>query len=304
MANLELYKIFIQVADEKNITRASEKLHISQPAVTRHIKNLENELNMVLFNRTNGMELTKAGRKLYSEISECVKKLTDVDRKYCCSNEILLGTYATMFSRVLSSSIAEFYSKNKDAKVTIITDNSKVLNNPLSEGDLDIAVLKKYDEKTYDSSKYKFVSLGNVDFYMIANKNSDLCNKKKIKITDLKNKIIYIPRGDNSSTKVFKDLVDKFSMENEVKRIDSISLSKIVQEYDNCIGIANSKYLTEELKQNKFCLLDIDFEIPPTEFGIYYRRENSSMELKELVKIIKKNFGNLGNGGKISRSSH
>ena len=47
MANLELYKIFVEVADEKNMTRASEKLNISQPAITRHIKNLENELNIL-----------------------------------------------------------------------------------------------------------------------------------------------------------------------------------------------------------------------------------------------------------------
>lgn len=52
MPNLELYKIFTEVAKQKNITKASQILHISQPAVTRHIKNLENELNIILFNRT------------------------------------------------------------------------------------------------------------------------------------------------------------------------------------------------------------------------------------------------------------
>ena len=57
MANFELYKIFIKVAQEKNITRASEKLCVSQPAVTRHIKNSENELNTILFNRTNRDEI-------------------------------------------------------------------------------------------------------------------------------------------------------------------------------------------------------------------------------------------------------
>ena len=51
MVNLELYKIFVIVAKEMNITRASEKLNISQPAVTKHIKNLENELGTILFNR-------------------------------------------------------------------------------------------------------------------------------------------------------------------------------------------------------------------------------------------------------------
>ena len=51
MINLELYRIFVIVAKEMNITRASEKLNISQPAVTKHIKNLENELGTILFKR-------------------------------------------------------------------------------------------------------------------------------------------------------------------------------------------------------------------------------------------------------------
>ena len=64
MANLELYKIFVEVAKEKNITRASQKLCITQPAVTRHIKNLENQLNIVLFNRTNRNGINRRGKKI------------------------------------------------------------------------------------------------------------------------------------------------------------------------------------------------------------------------------------------------
>ena len=52
MINLELYRIFKIVADEENLTKASEMLHISQPAVTKHIKNLENELKVELFKRS------------------------------------------------------------------------------------------------------------------------------------------------------------------------------------------------------------------------------------------------------------
>ena len=51
MINLELYKIFVIVAEERNITKASERLNISQPAVTKHIKNLEKQLNIILFER-------------------------------------------------------------------------------------------------------------------------------------------------------------------------------------------------------------------------------------------------------------
>ena len=60
MINLELYKIFTTVAECENITKASEKLNISQPVVSTHIKNLENSLRVILFERTNkGLILTK-----------------------------------------------------------------------------------------------------------------------------------------------------------------------------------------------------------------------------------------------------
>jgi len=52
MINLELYRIFKIVADEKILTKASEILYILQPVVTKHIKNLENELNLKLFKRS------------------------------------------------------------------------------------------------------------------------------------------------------------------------------------------------------------------------------------------------------------
>ena len=92
MVNLELYKIFALVAREKNITKASEILHISQPAVTNHIKNLESDLNIKLFNRTNhGIELTEEGQKIYNEIEEPVSILESIYNKYGNVRNINLG---------------------------------------------------------------------------------------------------------------------------------------------------------------------------------------------------------------------
>ena len=66
MVNLELYRIFVIVANEGNISKASEILHISQPAISKQIHNLENELNITLFERSNtGVKLTIDGNKLY-----------------------------------------------------------------------------------------------------------------------------------------------------------------------------------------------------------------------------------------------
>ena len=63
MINLELYKIFVFVAKEGNITKASEKLNISQPAVTKHIKNLEEQLGVTLFKRNKYDFLNRIHKK-------------------------------------------------------------------------------------------------------------------------------------------------------------------------------------------------------------------------------------------------
>ena len=74
--SIELYRIFKIVADEENLTKASEILHISQPAVTKHIKNLENELNVQLFKSSKyGMILNENGKKLYSQIKNSIDVL-------------------------------------------------------------------------------------------------------------------------------------------------------------------------------------------------------------------------------------
>lgn len=289
MANLELYKIFVEVAKQKNITRASEKLCISQPAVTRHIKNLESELNTTLFNRTKGMELTSAGKKLYNEISTAVDKIVETDKKFVSTKEIVFGTYATMLSKVLSGSIAEFYEQNKDAKIITITDNSRVLNFPKNCEDFDIAVVKKCSEGEIDLNKYKFISLGKINYVLIANKNSNLCNKK-VEIKDLEDKIIYIPRGNTNSATSFKKLIEKSNINAEIKRIDSVTMLQIIKDYNDCIGEANCLYLEKEILNKEIAVLNTTFKIPTTEIGIYYRKDNTSAELKKLIKIIKNRF--------------
>ena len=78
--NMELYhlKTFVMVAKEEHLTRAAEKLHTSQPAVSAHIKALEEELGLTLFLRTaKGMRLTNEGMKLYQNALAALATIDD-----------------------------------------------------------------------------------------------------------------------------------------------------------------------------------------------------------------------------------
>lgn len=100
MVNLELYRIFKIVADEENLTKASDILHISQPAVTKHIKNLENQLNVELFKRSKyGMILNENGKKLYLQIKDAIEILSKSDLIFNIHKEIKLGVHVNMPNR-------------------------------------------------------------------------------------------------------------------------------------------------------------------------------------------------------------
>ena len=71
--NLELYKTFYYVAKNESISRAANELSISQPAISKSIKTLEEQINTNLFIRKrDGVELTEAGETIYKKIKDAM----------------------------------------------------------------------------------------------------------------------------------------------------------------------------------------------------------------------------------------
>ena len=92
MVDLELYKIFYEVAKTGNITQASYNLNISQPAVTKHIKNLEFQLGCSLFIRNRkGVLLNDNGKKLYLYVKQALSLITDGERVIKRMNDLEKG---------------------------------------------------------------------------------------------------------------------------------------------------------------------------------------------------------------------
>ena len=80
--DIELYRIFYTVASCGNITKAAEKLYISQPAVTMSIKKLESELGIKLFVRNKrGVTLTPEGKVLYGYIEKAMENISLAENK-------------------------------------------------------------------------------------------------------------------------------------------------------------------------------------------------------------------------------
>ena len=176
MINLELYRIFKIVADEENLTKASEILHISQPAVTKHIKNLENELNVQLFKRSKyGMILNENGKKLYLQIKDSIEILSKSEDIFNTHKDIKLGVHVNMPSRIYSNGISKFYEKNNNI-INIHRLNTQNMFSMLEKQEIDLAFSKKYSDEIYDTNKIKFIEIGELHDVFIVNNNSQYLN--------------------------------------------------------------------------------------------------------------------------------
>lgn len=289
MINLELYKIFVFVAKEENITKASEKLSISQPAVTKHIKNLEEQLGVTLFKRNKyGMELTDKGRELYKEVSESILKIYKAEERVRSNRNIHLGSHVTMLSRMFGKCIAEYYKLNPTSQIEVTNETFNDMLNMLENQKLDIVLSKKVDDSVYNTNKIEFIKLGLLHDIFVINTNSKYKDKVFNK-EELAKEKIYTPKRTSITTiNLMKELNLTDGMEN-IKNITYTTMLGILKTEDS-IGIITKEYIKDELKENKLAILKTDFEFEPMEFGIYINTENKFKELKDLIKIMKKEF--------------
>ncbi len=287
MINLELYRIFIIVADEENLTKASNVLHISQPAVTKHIKNLENELNVKLFKRSKyGMILTDNGKKLYMKIKDSINILNKADLLFNESRDINLGSHINMLSRLFSKAISEYYKEISNSTINVTNDSFDNMLSMLEKQKLDLVLSKKFGEDSYNSKLIKFIKLGSLHDVFIVRTDSKY-KEKIFSKNDLKKEIIYTPRKISKTTINLLKALEISEADSNIKNITYSTMLELLKTED-IIGIITKEYIKTELEANQLSILNTNFELEPIDYGIYYNTENYFQELQILIDIIKK----------------
>ena len=286
MINLELYRIFTIVADEENLTMASNILHISQPAVTKHIKNLENELNVKLFKRSKyGMILTDNGKKLYLQIRDSINILNKAELLFNESRDINLGSHINMLSRMFSNAISKYYKAISNSTINVINDSFDNMLSMLEKQKIDLVLSKKFNEDSYNPKLIKFIKLGSLHDVFIVRADSKY-KEKVFSKDDLKKETIYTPRKMSKTT---INLLKTLEISEEDSNIKNITYSTLLEllKTEDIIGIITKEYIKNELEMNKLSILKTNFELEPIDFGIYYNIENRFKELQILIDIIK-----------------
>ena len=292
--DFELYRIFYVVANHHNITKASEELRISQPAISKSIKSLEEQLGGQLFIRTKrGVVLTSEGQEFYNYIKQAIEYINNAENKFTDlinleTGCIKIGISTTLTKEFLLPYLEKFHSLYPKIDIQIITNLTSDLMSKLKNGLIDVVILN-LNNKNYGNDVNIIKCRKINDCFVVNDKYKDLINKE-ISLKDLNNyPLILQAKGSNT-----REFIDDIARENGVILKPNIELASysLVVEFSKIglgIGYATKEYIKGAIKDKKLFELKIKEKIPSRYIGIALSKNHiPNFSTKKLIEIITK----------------
>ena len=286
--DLELYKIFYTVAKYKHMTKASEELFISQPAISQSIKKLEAQLGGALFLRSNkGMELTEEGKMLYKYVKDALELIKNAEAEFTSfkdldKGEVRIGISTTLTKLLLIDVIDKFHKDypNIDIKITNNLTSDLILD--LQRGKLDFIIFNESDMKesnveikTIKKIRHGFIY--NPDFY-----------EDTVNLDNINNYPLILQKKESNSRK----FLDSYMLKNSIilnPKMEVVS-QDLVLEFTN-IGLGFGFCMIDLAKKNypKLKELKINKDIPKININIATNKgENLTFATKKFLEYLDK----------------
>lgn len=287
---VDAYKIFESVARNESISKASEELFISQPAVSQSIRKLEETIGGELFNRTKfGVRLTTEGKVFYEHIRKGLEFIENGERVFSSLKNLEVGTIrigasATLTKHVLMPYLKKFHKSFPNINIEIVNHLSSTLVSMLKNGLLDLLILNLPMLDEADLQIYPFTQVQDVfcasPEYMDTTQNYTLEELQKYKL---------ITQKRPSNTRTF---FDNFLKSNNIKLVPAVEAVSFNVVCDlTKIGFGYSyntqEFVAEEINNGTLHVLKTDRLPPKRDIGlVLYKNTHISFASNELIKLI------------------
>lgn len=300
MSNFRL-KVFHTVAKNLNFSKAAELLYISQPAVSKNIKELEVELDIKLFDRIAGkVRMTDAGGIVFDYAESVLKlekellfNLGSLKRKY--SGSLKIGASTTIGQYIIPSVLAQFHEENKDIELSLLNDNTEKIENALLKNEIDIAIV----EGSSKNNLIKYIPFLKDEIVAIVHTSQPLSQKDEISIDELKKIPLVLREEGSGSLEVIAEKLKEHDIKltdmNIVLHLGSTESIKSYLAFSNSMGLISVNAVTKEIVNGEFKIIDItDLEINRIFYFIHPHGQLSGlpeMFMNFTQKIITKGYG-------------
>jgi DNA-binding transcriptional LysR family regulator len=181
-------KYFVEVVNQHGMTNASKSLYIAQPTISKAIKDIEKELNMPLFDRSNRqLVLTDAGMVFYQKCKEILALYKDLPREINSlvgleTGHISIGLSAVMNMNKFIHILGEFHQQYPNVTYNLVENGGKMIEHQLINDEIDIGITTL----PVDQSIFHSLPLYQEELKLVLNQEHHLANYQKVQMAMLK----------------------------------------------------------------------------------------------------------------------
>ena len=290
--NYESYKIFYTVAIYGSISKAAEALFISQPAITKSIKKLENDLGITLFNRNpKGVTLTENGKVFFEFVKNGVESFINGEHKLTSlknleTGTINIGASTTVTKYFLLPYIEKFHNLYPNIDISITNHLTNTLLSMLQKGSLDFLIVNLPMENKND---FKVTPCFELHDCFAGNEKYKKLVSQQISLEGLTKNYPIITQKEPSNTRTFLNQVMKQNNIEFHPQIEVVSYGLVKDFAKIGMGISyiTKEFAKDELENKSLFEIPIKEKIPTRELGIVLPKNTiSSFATEKFIELI------------------
>jgi len=278
----------VTVYQEESITRAAEKLHMTQPATSLAIREMEEYYHTKLFERSGrGIRVTSAGTRLYPSAARLLSLYDEMDaemKNWDTSGKLRIGSSISIGSCILPQLINRFSKKYPELELYVKVDSSDVIEQNILENHLDFALI----EGSVHSEKLNSSVFLDDELVPVCSRFHPLAGAEDIELDSLK-KEHFLMREPNSGTRQLAD--SSFALKNfQIKPTwESTSTAALINAVSIGLGISilPKRMLEKQLRMHQIASFTIhDLDLKRHYSLIYHENKFVSPTMQEFFDML------------------
>jgi DNA-binding transcriptional LysR family regulator len=288
---LRYMKIFVAVCAENSITKAAEKLHIAQPAVSIAVKELEEYYGVKLFDRiSRRLYLTDMGSSFLEYATHIVSLFDDMEtsiRQWERSGKLRIGASIAVGTHLMPQYVNVFYKTHPQSRIDVFIGSSDLIEKKILQNDLDFALI----EGTVHSDSLLFDTYLKDRLAVICSPDDPLCEKKTVTIEHLLSRPLLLRETGSGTRELFDHVLASFEY-TYTPAWESTSTEALINAAGKGLGIAILPYMLVWDKLKKGIIIELKVEnlnLGRSLHVIYHKNKLLTNLAKEFI-VMCRNF--------------
>lgn len=256
-------QVFHTVARRLNFTKAAKELFITQPAVTRHIHELEQHFKVKLFER-NGtrIRLAPAGKRLlqHTEALFALYRNMEFDMStltHAQSGRLILGGSMTTGPYIIPPILADFHERYPEVQVSLITGNTQQIEEALEREEIDLGIVEGHSR----NPSIRYTEFMKDEIVLVSNPAHPLARRTSIRPEELLRIPLLLRESGSGTLEVLAHALKQAGIKlSQLKKEMQLNSTEIIKSYllhAPCMAFLSVAAVVKELQNNECTIIDV-----------------------------------------------